>query len=182
MTIALITPPAIMPVTLAALREHLRITEPDEDGYLADRIAAATAHTEQVAGRKLVTQTWRRYADGPCRAVPLHLSPVQRIETVTLYDGDGTPSEASPEDWRLVGNTLHLDHLTPGAAENGIEIDVRCGYGDAPADVPAPIRHAILMLAAHWHEFRGAVAPDDQPVSLPPGFAALLAPFREVRL
>ena len=57
-----------------------------------------------------------------------------------------------------------------------------CGYGDRGPDVPDAFRRAILMLAAHWHEFRGAVAPDDQPVSMPPGFAALLAPFRRLAL
>ena len=35
----------------------------------------------------------------------------------------------------------------PGRAVAGIEIDVVAGYG-APADVPSPLRQAILMLVA----------------------------------
>ena len=181
MTVALVTPPATLPVTLDALREHLRIAETDEDAYLSDLLAAATAHVEAASGRKLVTQVWRRYVGTllASRAVPLLLGPVQRIEAVTLYGADGAPSQATPADWRLFDECLHLG---PVAAPNGVEIDVVCGYGDTAAAMPAGFVRAILMLAAHWHEFRGAVAPKDQPVSLPPGFAALLHPFRRIEL
>ena len=181
MTVALVTPPAAQPVTLDALREHLRIVETDEDAYLADLLAAACAHVEQASGRRLVTQTWRRYVGTlpPGRAVDLRLGPVQRIEAVTLYDAEGSPSQATPDEWRLIDERLHLARVD---AANGIEIDVVCGYGDAPDDVPAPLVRAILMLAAHWHEFRGAVAPKDQPVSMPPGFAELVRPFRRIGL
>ena len=184
MTAALVSPPAALPVTLEQLRDHLRIIENDEDAYLVDLLRAATAHSENRSGRKFVTQVWRRYAGGlrAGGAVSLNLGPVRRIEAVTLYDANGVPTQASPGDWRLVDEVLILDHLVPGAAANGVEIDVVCGYGDVAPDVPDALRRAILMLAAHWHEFRGAVAPKDQPVSVPPGFDTLVRPYRGVRL
>ena len=46
----------------------------------------------------------------------------------------------------------------PGRALAGIEIDVEAGYGDAPADVPQPLRQAIELLVAHWYENRGLIA------------------------
>ena len=118
MTVALVSPPALEPVSLDQLREHLRITEPDEDAYLADLLRAARSHVETASGRKLVTQLWRRYVgSAPVRrAIPLRLGPVRRVEAVTLYDEDGTPSEAEPGDWRLVDEVLILDRLAPGAA------------------------------------------------------------------
>ena len=184
MTVALVTPPAVPPVTLAALKEHLRITEGDEDAYLLDLVAAAASHVEHASGRKLVTQVWRRYGAGlpSTGGLPLGLGPVLRIEAVTLFDIEGTPVQALAGDWRLVDETLFLDRVSPRAAANGVEIDVVCGYGDTPDDVPDTLRRAVLMLAAHWHEFRGAVAPKDQPVSLPPGFDALVRPFRRILL
>ena len=45
-----------------------------------------------------------------------------------------------------------------GAAANGFEIAFIAGYGDAPPDVPAPIRHALKLLVAHWFEHREPVA------------------------
>ena len=44
----------------------------------------------------------------------------------------------------------------PAALSRGIELDVEVGYGDAPADVPEPLRQAIRLLVAHWYENRGA--------------------------
>ena len=182
MTAALLEPPAVEPLSLPDIRRHLRLDAVDEDEtYLLDLVRAARVHAENAAGRRFVRQRWRRYADRAER-IALRLGPVDRVEAVTLFDAAGRASAAAPEEWRLHDETLLLDRTARARAANGVEIDLVCGYGDAPADVPAPLRQAVAMLVAHWHEFRGAVAPDDQPVSLPPGFRALLAPFRRVTL
>ena len=55
------------------------------------------------------------------------------------------------------------------------------GYGPAPEDVPAPLRLAILMLAGHWFERREA-AVETTLERLPLGVAALISPFRRIRL
>ncbi len=68
------------------------------------------------------------------------------------------------------------------AAQNGLEIDLVVGFGDLGVDVPDTLKRAILLLVAHWYEFRGAVPPSQQPVSLPPGFDRLVAAYRGVRL
>ena len=46
----------------------------------------------------------------------------------------------------------------------------------------AGLRSAILLLVAHWYEFRGAAMAGDQPVSIPVGFDRLVAPHRLARL
>ena len=71
---------------------------------------------------------------------------------------------------------------TPGRAANGIEIAFVAGYGAAAADVPAPIRQAILLLVAHWHEHREPVAIGDADAPVPPTVSDLLQPYRWVRL
>lgn len=55
------------------------------------------------------------------------------------------------------------------------------GYGTNAADVPAPIRHAILMLVGHWFANREAIAVGVAPSVVPLGVEALLAPYRRVR-
>ena len=180
MTLALVTPPAVEPVTLPEIKRHLRVTDAHEDAYLLDLALAARTHVEHAAGRKLVTQVWRRYATGAREPIPLLVGPVQRVAAVTAYDADGRAAALEPGDWTLWDECLAL---APGiSASNGVEIDVVAGYGDAPADVPPTLRRAILLLVAHGHEFRGAVAPDDQPVAIPPGFDALVAPHRRITL
>jgi uncharacterized phiE125 gp8 family phage protein len=65
----------------------------------------------------------------------------------------------------------------PGRAVNGIGITVEAGFGATPAAVPEDLRQAVLLMVAHWYAHRG-----DEPQPLPAGIAALLTPFREVRL
>ena len=67
-------------------------------------------------------------------------------------------------------------------AINGIEVDFTAGFGEAGTDVPDLLKRAILLLVAHWYEFRSAIGPDQQPVSLPPGYDRLIAGYRERRL
>jgi uncharacterized phiE125 gp8 family phage protein len=69
----------------------------------------------------------------------------------------------------------------PGRPAAGIEVDVTVGYGGAAADVPEPLRRAILMLTAHWHENRGLVA-NGAVSALPVSVAALIAPYRMLAL
>ena len=181
MTKALITPPAALPVTLAELKSHLRFEADDEDGYLGDLLAAATAHVEVETGRCLLSQTWRVYLDSwpdECR-FELPVSPARAIAEARVYDADGTPAMLAPGDWTLDGVSdpprLHLAApADPETPMNGIEIDVEAGYGDAATDVPDTLRRAVMVLAAHWFEHRGA----DIAGSVPDGFRRLIAPFR----
>ena len=51
--------------------------------------------------------------------------------------------------------------------------------GATAADVPAPIRHALLLMVAHWYENR---EPTDAPTRLPAPISELLAPYKSARL
>jgi uncharacterized phiE125 gp8 family phage protein len=44
------------------------------------------------------------------------------------------------------------------------------------------LRRAILVLAAHWYEFRSSYSPADQPVSYPPNYERMIAGYRDRRL
>jgi uncharacterized phiE125 gp8 family phage protein len=70
----------------------------------------------------------------------------------------------------------------PGRKAGGIELDVEVGYGDAPADVPEPLRQAIKHLVAHWYENRGLIAIGHTVAVLPLTVAALIAPYRVLSL
>jgi len=48
--------------------------------------------------------------------------------------------------------------------------------------VPDLLKRAILLLVAHWYEFRSGFGPDDQPASFPPGYERLIAGYRAGRL
>jgi uncharacterized phiE125 gp8 family phage protein len=91
-----------------------------------------------------------------------------------LLDGAGSPP-------RLV-RRASLAWPSPGKVANGIEIAFIAGYGDAAANVPAPIRQSILLLVAHWHEHREPIAISAPGAPVPPTVSDLLQPYRQVRL
>ena len=63
MTAALITGPALEPVSLADVKAHLRVDTDDEDALLTAAIVSARVHVEAVTRRVLIEQSWRVYLD-----------------------------------------------------------------------------------------------------------------------
>ncbi|ADZ71351.1 head-tail connector protein [Polymorphum gilvum] len=185
MTAVLTNPPAVEPVTVEDMRAHLRLAHEAEDALLAELIAAARSQVERETRRALIAQGWRAYFDAwPAgRIVRLPVAPVIAVAAVTVYGTDGLPADLDPVDWRLDGPAARL-RVAAGAggdAANGIEIDFTAGYGAAPADVPAPLRQAIRLLAAHWYEHREA-GSDLALASVPHGLDRLLSVYRVPRL
>jgi uncharacterized phiE125 gp8 family phage protein len=63
MTTSLVTAPVRVPVSLADVKAHLRITSTDHDDLLAGLIAAATDMAERFCNRRMVRQTWKLFRD-----------------------------------------------------------------------------------------------------------------------
>ena len=189
MTYLLVGEPAVEPVSVPDAKQHLRIDHDQDDALVAELIAAGRRHVEHETGVAMIEQLWRRYLDDwPAdRCVRLARHPVRRLIGVTLYDEAGAPHPMPTEWLRLdtVSRPARLyvsDAVPPGASMNGIEIEFAAGLAETPVEVPETLRRAVLMLVAHWYEFRGAVPPDRQPVSIPPGFERLVGAYRAVRV
>jgi uncharacterized phiE125 gp8 family phage protein len=179
-------------VSLAEAKTHLRVDGGDEDALIDSLIAAATTHVERGVGIALITQEWTLLRDAWPEAsfVELPLAPLQEVVSVTTYDADGAGEAFDPAHYFAdTASTPPRLALTgaarwprPGRRANGIEIAVTAGFGDEPGDVPQPLRQALLLLIAHWYEQREPVALGEQPYRVPGSVAALLAPYRPVRL
>ncbi|MFZ2101367.1 MAG: head-tail connector protein [Oricola sp.] len=185
MTYALIAPPAAMPVTLAEAKAHLRVTSDTEDETIAALIAVATQYLERDTGQALIDQQWRAWFDRvPCDGVlELMRSPVRGIAAVTIYDVHGNATVLDGSDYyvNLVARPARVrlaDTVTAAMRANGIEVDFSVGYGEAGTDVPDMLKRAILVMVAHWYEFRGVFDAADQPVSVPALYARLTRHFR----
>ena len=192
MSLTLLDPPSAEPVSLSEARARLRVADASQDDAINHWIQTARARVERDTGRACLAQTWleRRdvwWGEGRLSAFGTRFRllkpPLIALEAVTVYGLDDAPSEIDPaaffvdtlsDPGRLVlrpGQSWPL----PGRAAAGIGIRFRCGYGDQSDDVPAPLREAILQLTVHLAETNGASA-------LPPGVAALIAPYRPVML
>ena len=192
MAAILIEPPAVEPVSLAEVKEHLRVDGPDEEPLIAALTTTARLTIEHLAGLALMTQRWAvlldAWPDG--RVVELPVAPVASVDAVRVYDEADQPSVVDPADYfadltsrpaRVVRRSSQT-WPSPGRVANGIEIELTAGFGAGPGDVPETLRWAVLMLVGHWFENRAAVEADVQLRHVPLAVQAVLSPYRKVRL
>lgn len=192
MPLVLTAGPAVEPVTLAEAKAHLRIDGTAEDTLIGSLIVTSRLHVEAAMGLALVTQSWSVFLDAwptaPALALPLR--PVQSITAVRLYDEDAVVTTVPPDTYFLDGAGAPARLVRQGAvawpaprrAANGIEVAFTAGYGDTAADVPEPIRRALLLLIAHWYEYRSPIEVGSRAQPAPDMVAELLAPYRTMRL
>ncbi len=189
MTLIRTRAPAGEPVTVAQVKAHLRLDHSADDAFIAELIAAARETVERDNGLALLDQGYRLVFDAVPHnlIVTLAIHPVAQVTAVRVYDADGNPS-ALPLTGILLDGYAQPPRLSftatpqPGRAANGIEIEFDAGFGESAADVPDMLRRAVILLAAHWYEFRADFRASDQPVSYPAGYGAMVAPWRRARL
>lgn len=164
-----ITEPVVEPVSLAEAKAHLRI-DPDfdaDDLYVMSLISAARYHVETVADRTLIRSQWQMKLDAfPSWDIELPRPPITTGDIVVTYvpsDGVYLPvpftnfredRDATPAVIRPLWNRTWPP--TRGA-ENDVTITYWAGYGDSGRSVPAPARHAMLMLVGGWYANRESI-------------------------
>jgi uncharacterized phiE125 gp8 family phage protein len=188
MSLSLVSPPAVEPITLARAKARLRISDDSQDDRITHLIRVARCRVERETEHALLSQTWmeRRDAwDGGGRLLAFATQfrilkpPLIGIEAITTYDADDAPSVWDPaaffvdsmaEPGRIA---LKPDSLfpVPGRKIAGIEIRFVCGYGDSAEDVPAPLIEAVAQLVE-------AMAEGGPDVGLPLSVQSLIAPWR----
>ena len=189
MTLVLTGAPEAEPVTVSEAKSFLRLAGSSEDALIEGLIRAAREDLERATGMALIDQTWRLALDAVPRSdvVALMRHPVKEIIAVTVYGTEGEASLVDPGDYQadLISRPARLffrSRPEPMRALNGLEIDFRAGFGEAGTDVPDLLRRAMLVLVAHWYEFRAGYGPDEQPVSYPPQYERMIAGYRDRRL
>jgi uncharacterized phiE125 gp8 family phage protein len=189
MTAYLLAGPAEEPLSLAETKAFLKLDDTAEDALVTTLIAAARLHVEGITAKAMVAQTWRVVLSKwpPEREVALPVGPLLSLEAVTAYDDDGEATEIDVEQFELDVATPRLrlpaTFDPPLVRERqGIEIDYVAGYGSDPEDVPADLKHAMLVLVAYWFEHRDAVIVAGSGSVVPTGFDRLVANYRRARL
>jgi len=168
---SLVTAPLFPAVTAAELETHARASGQPSD-QLAGHVPAAQAYVETVTNRKLITQTWKTfYDDWPSRSdrIELPFGQLQSVTHVKYTDTAGSQTTFSTDAWEISTarepGVLALSYgyswpATTLRVLDPVEVQFVCGWTTAEA-VPADIRAAILMLATHFYENRGAVVVAD---------------------
>ena len=189
MNLKVLVQPTVEPVSLADMKEFLRVTASSEDTTITALIAAAREHVERFTRRTLTYTTYRltmdAFPDGDIE-LPRSAAAALAANTVTgiayatprvrYYDGDGdlqtmvldTDYELLLDDNppRIVTLALEVWPLTLTGQRGAVEVDFIAGYGATAASVPPMLRQAVRMLVSHWYEHREAVGNFGQEVPL----------------
>ena len=107
------------------------------------------------------------------RVLPAEDAPALVDESAYIADTVGVPP-------RLVRTGVIWPQ--PRRAANGIEIDFTAGFGLSASDVPPPVRQALMLLIAHWHERREPIEVGALDTAVPGPVSDLLEPYRMRRL
>ncbi len=110
-------------------------------------------------------------------SILIRKAPFLAVSSVKTVAEDGTLTTWSSSNYfsavengfgRLtkVNGATWPDMAPPVRQRSGIVITFTAGYGTLAADVPAPIRHAIKLIAAHMYENREANDPPQQAIAL----------------
>lgn len=176
--------PSARPVSLGDAKAHLNVSHGDDDGLILLLIDAAAACLDGwtgIMGRCLVTQTWRQdfdeFADklrlpfaGPASVAVTYRDTSEASQTLAATEYD-TLSDAlgafvtlkSGKSWPSIGVTRPA-------------VSVTAVYGSAVADVPAPIKSALLLHIGSLYRDREATTLAQTYDNA--AYMALLAPYR----
>jgi hypothetical protein len=174
--------PAAEPVSLADLKDFLRIDSTSEDSQISLLITVARQYIEQATGLALITQTWTLTMDqwpndgsqwwdgvrqgpismingGKASEVYLPRYPLQSVTSITV---EGSPVVVADlftvDTQRFPGRIVLKQSATlPTYTEtaNAISIAYIAGFGDDSDDVPSTLKLAVLQLASNLYTHRG---------------------------
>ena len=183
-------PDADLPV--AEFRDHLQLGSGFADDGLQDavliaQLRAAMAAVEGETGKVLLAKTFQyvvtAWREPNKQGLPV--APVGVVQSLTITDLNETATVIDAGGYRLRGDDhcpciLSASWALPTIPVGGTaEIIFEAGFADW-AGVPADLRQAVLMLAAHFYENRSATV--DRAVALPLAVATLLKRHKPVRL
>jgi uncharacterized phiE125 gp8 family phage protein len=197
--LSVVTPPTDQPVTLGEAKAHLRVQADltDDDAYITALIAAVTAYhdgPDGKLGKAIMEQTlllslrWFAY-DGAYQEVPyctvvreegidLPCPPIQAIDSIEYTDTQGNDQVLDAGSYTLDSDRVILTYGSSWPLirdiPNAVRVQYVAGYATA-GEVPAPIKHMILLMIGHLYQNREAVTDGkvNQPFVVPLAYESL---------
>ncbi len=181
-----VTPPAVEPLTLQEVKDHLRVDHVNDDSLIEPMIKGARMFAEGATRRALITQTWDWLLDAfPAWTLTVPMPPLQSITSITYIDTDGNSQTLAASEYR-VDTSTEPGRITPAfskvwpvtrAVTGAVTVQFIAGYGLAAQDVPHEIRLAMQEHIGHWYEHRESVMVGTNVVKMPLTAERLLANY-----
>lgn len=184
-------PAAALPVAL--FKEHLRLGSGFSDdglqdslieGFLRSAMAAIEARTGKALIERTFSWTLTRWRNVAAQVLPL--GPVSAIVDVVLTDRAGGETLVNPDSYQLRPDMQRPILAAVGTAlptistAGSVKVQMLAGFGPEWSDLPADLAQAVLLLAAHYYEYRHEVQYDGG--CMPFGVSALIERHRVMRL
>lgn len=179
-------------VTVEEAKLHLRITGTDDDALIEAYIDAATQYAQEYRGQKFLHARCIDFLDRwPHDCIRPRWAPLVSVTSITYIDSAGIVQTWSPSEYDVApGVNGAPGRIEPAWGEswpairgdiNGITVVYLAGYGASHDDVPTHVRHALLLLVAHW--YRNRESATDLPLqNIPHGVRDLLGIGRIIPL
>ena len=184
-------PASALPV--AEFKDHLRlgsgfsddgVQDAVLDSYLRASLAAIEARTGKILIEREFSWTLTAWRDN--RRQPLPVAPVNAVSGVTLVDLQGAETVMDADKWYLEPDMQRPSLqpvgtcLPPLSAGGSVRIGLLAGFGPEWSDLPADLAQAVMLLAAHFYEYRHDLSRSTP--AMPVGVLALIESYRTVRL
>ncbi|MCZ4256501.1 head-tail connector protein [Sulfitobacter sp. G21635-S1] len=188
-----VTPAPDNALPVDAFKAHLRLgsgfgLEDVQDAVLVSFLRAAAAAIEARTGKAILRRAFSlelsAWRDAGGQELPL--APVQAVSQVILVAQGGAETEVPATDYWLERD-MQAPRLRPAGSvlprvpgQGSVKIVFEAGFAAEWEGVPSDLRQAVLMLAAHYYEYR-----NDTGLSggcMPFGVSSLIERYRAVRM
>lgn len=184
-------PDAALPVE--EFKAHLRLgtsfgQENAQDEVLNGFLRAAMAAVEARTGKILITRpfSWSLTFWRDLDAQVLPVAPISVLTRLSTLSRDGSQTEIAPDQYwlerdssrpRLRSVSASLPLISQGGSA---VVEFEAGYGTTWDALPADLRQAVLLLAAHYYEYRHETSLSDG--CMPFGVSSLIERYKTLRL
>ncbi|PHR60848.1 MAG: hypothetical protein COA47_06465 [Robiginitomaculum sp.] len=178
MTLKILVPPVVEPISLTEVKAWLRLDHAFEDALILQLIETARLHAEKLTRHAFITQTIEQIALANVRTglIDLGEKPLQSIQSVAKLNQDGTEQTLDTGAYIVDLDGARIRPIN-GHFSGSYRIVYIAGYGDLATDISAPLKTAILLLVAWLFEHR-----DGDAGALPREAQSLLSNYVAVRL
>lgn len=171
-------------ITLAELKEHLRVDSTDEDTLITAYRDAAISFIQDYCNTQLGDVSAVAYMDSFYNA-RFPVGPVVAIASVQYKDtANATQTLDASKYWfdiKTKATRITFDN-TPDLYDdtfNAVQVNFTLGYTEAT--IPKPIITAIRLMVGHLYENRQEVTNGGGvPREIPMGMHAILSPYRVI--
>lgn len=184
-------PGALLPVE--QFKAHLRLgtgfsDDSVQDAVLESFLRAALAAIEARTGKVILRRefTWSLTAWRDSRGQALPVAPVNAIVEVIITDRLGGTEAVDPSLYRLAKDEqrprlLPTGFMLPTVPVGGsVDVTFSAGYASVWNDLPEDLAQAVLLLAAHYYEYRHETQLGQG--CMPFGVSSLIERYKTVRL